>query len=67
MKLFCDFSSVPLISLSVKGLIHSKLNCEVQLCKKTARKTELNFLCHSTGFPSGLSVFFFFVSVLCVF
>jgi hypothetical protein len=25
--------------------------------KKTARKTELNVLGHSTGFPSGLSVF----------
>ena len=27
--------------------------------KKTARKTELNVLWHSTGLPSGLSVFFF--------
>jgi len=27
-------------------------------CIKTARKTELNVLLHSTGFPSGLSVFF---------
>jgi len=26
--------------------------------QKTARKTELNVLWHSTGFPSGLSVFF---------
>jgi hypothetical protein len=42
----------------VKGPIHSKLNCAVQLCKKTARETELNVLWHSTGFPSGLSVFF---------
>ena len=30
---------------------------------KTARKTELNVLWHSTGFPSGLSVFFFVSSV----
>jgi len=35
------------------------------LKKKTAQKTELNVLWHSTGFPSGLSVFFW--SVLCVF
>ena len=28
-------------------------------CVKTARKTELNVLWHSTGFPSVLSVFFF--------
>jgi hypothetical protein len=33
--------------------------------KKTARKTELNVLWHSTGFPSGLSVFF--VSSVCLF
>jgi hypothetical protein len=26
--------------------------------KKTARKTELNVFWHSTGFPSGFSVFF---------
>jgi hypothetical protein len=32
--------------------------------KRTARKTELNVLWHSTGFPSGLSVFF---SVFCIF
>jgi hypothetical protein len=31
--------------------------------KKTARKTELNALWHSTGFPSGLSVFL--VSSVC--
>jgi len=31
--------------------------------KKTARKTELNVLWHSTSFPSGLS--FFFVSSVC--
>ena len=31
--------------------------------KKTARKTELNVLWHSTGFPSGLSDFFFVSSV----
>ena len=47
----------------VKGPIHSKLNCPVSLCKKTARKTELNVFWHSTGFPSGLPVF---LSVLCV-
>jgi len=33
-------------------------------CVKTARKTELNVLWHSTGFPSGLSVFF--VSSVCL-
>ena len=32
--------------------------------KKTARKPELNVLWHSTGFPSGLSVFF--VSSVCL-
>jgi len=32
--------------------------------KKTAWKTELNVLWHSTGFPPGLSGF---LSVLCVF
>jgi len=32
--------------------------------KKTVRKTELNVLWHSTGFPSGLS--FFFVSSVCL-
>jgi hypothetical protein len=32
--------------------------------KKTARKTELNVLWHSTGFPSGLSDFF--VSSVCL-
>ena len=32
--------------------------------KKTARKTELNVLWHSTGFPSGLSVLF--VSSVCL-
>jgi hypothetical protein len=37
------------------GPIHSK---------KTARKTELNVLWHSTGFASGLSVFF--VSSVCL-
>jgi hypothetical protein len=36
-----------------------QFNC----AKKTAGKTELNVLWHSTGFPSGLSVF---LSVLCV-
>jgi hypothetical protein len=35
------------------------------LCKKkTARKTELNVLWHSTGFPSGFS---FSSSVVCIF
>jgi hypothetical protein len=29
------------------------------VCKKTARKTELNILWHSTGFPSGLVGFSF--------
>jgi hypothetical protein len=38
-----------------KGPIHPKLNC----VKETARKTELNVLWHSTGFPSGLSVFIY--------
>jgi hypothetical protein len=42
---------------TVKGPIHSKLNCAVSLCKKTARKTEMNVLWHSTGYQSGLSVF----------
>ena len=37
------------------------LNC---VKKKTARKTELNVLWHSTVFPSGLSVFF--VSSVCL-
>jgi hypothetical protein len=32
--------------------------------KKTARKTEMNVLWYSTGFPSGLSVFF--VSSACL-
>ena len=32
--------------------------------KKTAQKTELNFLWHSTGFPSDLSVFL--VSSVCL-
>jgi hypothetical protein len=31
--------------------------------KKTARKTQLNVLWHSTGFPSGMSVF---VSSVCL-
>jgi hypothetical protein len=33
-----------------------KLNCAFLLCKKTARKSELNILWHSRGFPSGLSL-----------
>ena len=37
-----------------------QLNC---VKKKTARKTELNVLWHSTGLPSGFSVFF--VSSVC--
>jgi len=37
-----------------------KFNC----VKKIARKTELNVLWHSTGFPSGLSVFL--VSSVCL-
>jgi len=49
---------------TLKGPIHSKLNCAVSLRKNTARKTELNILWHSTGFPSGLSVFF--VSSVCL-
>jgi hypothetical protein len=28
-----------------------------EVCKKTARKTEMNVVWHSTCFPSGLSVF----------
>jgi hypothetical protein len=32
--------------------------------KKTARKTELNVLWHSTGFPPGLSVFL--ISSVCI-
>jgi len=55
----------PPSTTSVKGPKHSKLNCAVYLCKKTARKTELSVLWHSTGFPSGLSGFF--LSVLRVF
>jgi hypothetical protein len=47
----------------LKGTKHSKLNCAVQLCKKTARKIELNVLWHSTGFPSGLSVLCVFLCV----
>jgi hypothetical protein len=34
------------------------------MCEKKARKTELNVFWHSTGFPSGLSVFF--VSSVCL-
>jgi hypothetical protein len=34
------------------------------MCKKTARKTDLNVLWHSTGFPSGMSDFF--VSFVCL-
>jgi hypothetical protein len=56
---------------TLKGPIHSKgpHRLQVKLCKfkcvkKTARKTELNVLWHSTGFPSSLSVF---LSVLCAF
>ena len=48
---------------SLKGPHNLRLNCAVYLCKKTARKTELNVLWHSTGFPSGVSIF---LSVLCV-
>jgi hypothetical protein len=51
---------------TLQGPIHSTLNCAVCLCKKTARKTELNVLWHSTGFPSGLSGFFL-VSSVCFF
>jgi hypothetical protein len=43
---------------------HIKLNYVVWLCKKTARKTALNVLWHSTGFPPGLSVFV--VSSVCL-
>jgi len=45
------------MEIILKGPIHSKINCAISLCKKTAPKTELNVLWHSTGFPSGLSVF----------
>jgi len=50
---------------SVKGPIHPKgphkpqvKLCSLTVLKKTARKTELNVLWHSTGFPSDLLVFF---------
>jgi hypothetical protein len=48
---------------AIKGPIHSK-----NRIKKTAWKTELNVLWDSSGFPSGLSVFCFVISVvfLCV-
>ena len=48
--------------LTLKGPIHSKINCVKK--KNNNRKTELNVLWHSTVFPSGLSVF---LSILCVF
>ena len=35
------------------------LTVQFNCVKKTARKTELNVLWHSTGFPSGRSFFFF--------
>ena len=43
--------------MNLKGPKYSNLKWAVELCKNTARKTELNVLWHSTGFPSGLSVF----------
>jgi hypothetical protein len=63
--IICIIHCILLGSLNLKRPIHSKLNCAVELCKKTARKTELNVFWHSTGFPSVLSVFFFW-SVLCL-
>ena len=42
---------------TVKSSIHPKLNCVVSV-KKTARKTELNVLWHSTGFPIRFVSFF---------
>ena len=58
----CDHLWAP---YTLKGPIHPELYRVVQLCKKkTARKTELNFLWYSTVFPSGLSVFF--VSSVCL-
>ena len=42
----------------------SKLNCAVSLYKNCSRKFELNILWHSTGFPSGSSVFV--VSSVCL-
>ena len=58
--------SQSLRNTSLKGPIQPKgpHTLQVKLCKKAARKTELNVLWHSTGFPSGFSVF---LSVLCVF
>jgi hypothetical protein len=49
-------------SFNLQGPIHLKLNC----IKRIVRKTELNVLWHSTGFPSGLSVSFgqFFLYLL---
>ena len=50
--------------LGLKCPIQSKLNCAVLMCKKKkVRKTDLNVLWHSTGLPSGLSVFSFVSSV----
>ena len=49
---------------NIRAPIHPKLNCAVWLCKKPARKTELNVLWHSTGFPTGLSVFL--ISSVCL-
>jgi hypothetical protein len=50
----------------VKGPIHRKLNRTVKLCKKNCtKKTELNVLWHSTGFPIRF-VFPFFVSSVCL-
>jgi hypothetical protein len=49
---------------NVKGPKHSKLNYAVYLCKKPARKTELNALYHSTYFQQVCRVFF--VSSVCL-
>jgi hypothetical protein len=55
-------------AFNVKGPIHPKgshTQLTVQFnCVKKLRKTELNVLWHSAGFPLGLSVFF--VSSVCL-
>jgi len=49
---------------SLKGPYTLNLTVQFNCVKKNTRKTKLNILLHSTGFPSGLSVS---LSVLCVF
>ena len=61
ISLFPLWAIQPVQGCNLPLLLHSKLNCAVYLCKKKIeRKTELNVLWYSTGFPPGLSV-------LCVF